>query len=292
MYLYSVEDFKNAKFNELLKVKCDTCNKIFERSKHLIVIARINKRSKHFCSNKCSGKSHATKTYHSCITCGYPTKTKFCSHSCSAKYSNVHRVLNRPKKERKRSYKKCTYCGNIRCNNRICVFLRHGGIKTFKKFGFDALSVEKFKEKLKSLLRNSSIFEICYNYDVQLNSMCGLLDVLNLKKKTSRKFGQGFWYTTWNNKKVFLRSSLELKMAKEFDNQQIDYVVNGLKIPYINSRGLRKIYIPDFYIPSKNLVVETKGSHFLDEECKPKSIATKDLGYNYKFILDGKEIPF
>ena len=69
------------------------------------------------------------------------------------------------------------------------------------------------------------------------------------------------WHTTWNNKKVYLHSSYELDYAKQLDDKQIDYDVESLHIKYWDSQQQRyRCAIPDFYIPSKHLIVEIKSN--------------------------------
>ena len=99
------------------------------------------------------------------------------------------------------------------------------------------------------------------------------------------------WHTTWNGKEVFLRSSYELDYANELDKQQIDYEVEFKHIKYWNSKEKEyRCAIPDFYIPSQNLIIEIKSSYTLDEQnMKDKMKAYKDLGYNFKLICDHKE---
>ena len=49
--------------------------------------------------------------------------------------------------------------------------------------------------------------------------------------------------------------------------------------------------IPDFYIPSKNLIVEIKSSFTLDKQNMiDKKKAYIEQGYNFKLICDFKEM--
>lgn len=99
------------------------------------------------------------------------------------------------------------------------------------------------------------------------------------------------WHITWNNKEVYLRSSFELDYAKELNEKQIDYEVEFKHIKYWDSQKQEyRCAIPDFYIPSENLIIEIKSSYTLDEQnMKDKFKAYKDLGYNTKLICDHKE---
>lgn len=122
------------------------------------------------------------------------------------------------------------------------------------------------------------------------------LNILNgkLKFNTSNNFYRQQWYTTWNNKKVFLRSSYEEKYAKYLDENKIEYFVETLKIQYYDSiLNKTRIAIPDFYLPSTNTIVEVKSNYTLDiQNMKDKFKEYNKLGYNTKLILEGKEITF
>lgn len=74
--------------------------------------------------------------------------------------------------------------------------------------------------------------------------------------------GKGYWHETWNNQKVFLRSSWELGFAKYLDSKQILYEVESKRFPIIYSyKGEQKsgTYCPDFYLPDRNKYYEVKG---------------------------------
>ena len=97
------------------------------------------------------------------------------------------------------------------------------------------------------------------------------------------------WYTTWNNKKYFLRSKSEVKYAQNLDKQQIDYEVETKRFMYLADDNKYRTYIADFYIPSRNLIVEIKGKYFTENNDKLKAQAVRSAGYEYKYILDGKD---
>ena len=100
------------------------------------------------------------------------------------------------------------------------------------------------------------------------------------------------WHTTWDNKKVYLRSSYELDYAIELDKTHILYEVESLKIRYYdNNRKRYRCAIPDFYLPETNEIVEIKSSWTYDEQnIKDRFNAYKKLGYKTKLILDHTEI--
>ncbi len=111
------------------------------------------------------------------------------------------------------------------------------------------------------------------------------------KSKGNLKYKSGY-HITWNNKKVFLRSSYEFEYARQLDKENIDYDVEKLHISYWDSQLLKnRLAVPDFYIPSTNTIVEIKSTYTLDEQnMKDKFKAYKDSGYNCKLIVNKKEI--
>lgn len=108
---------------------------------------------------------------------------------------------------------------------------------------------------------------------------------MNLAVNTKFKTG---YHTTWNNKRYFYRSSYEEDFCKELDMQKIDYEVESLRIQYYDSqRNKTRFAIPDFYIPSKNLIIEVKSTFTLDvQNMYDKFVKFKQLGYNVDLLLE------
>lgn len=119
----------------------------------------------------------------------------------------------------------------------------------------------------------------------------GIKKVEKEKKKVKKrkiKYKQG-WHITWNNKKIWLRSGAEFRYAKILDRNKIEYEYESLIFYYYDSQKnkIRK-GIPDFYIPSKNLIVEIKGRHLYDEvNIRDRESVYKSKGYNFQLIIDG-----
>jgi len=100
------------------------------------------------------------------------------------------------------------------------------------------------------------------------------------------------WHTTWNNKKVYLRSSYELDYAKMLDSYRILYGVEAKRIEYFDTiKNKNRIAIPDFYLLDLNMLIEIKSSYTLDlQNMKDKFKEYEKLGYKTKLILDKKEV--
>lgn len=112
--------------------------------------------------------------------------------------------------------------------------------------------------------------------EVRHRIMCGR----NGKKST---------YTTEDGRVLYLRSFLECKVTKflELINEEFEYEL--LEVPYVDPEGVSRKYIPDYYIKSRNLIIEAKP---VPRQVEPinelKKNASLDAGYNYLFI--GSEI--
>ena len=100
------------------------------------------------------------------------------------------------------------------------------------------------------------------------------------------------YHKTWDNNIVYLRYSYETDYANILDDNKIHYEVESLKIKYFDTQlNKERIAIPDFYIRDKNLIVEIKSNFTLDiQNMKDKVISYKNNGYDFKLILEHKEV--
>jgi hypothetical protein len=102
--LYTTEQYSQAKGKNLLSFECCNCKKIFQRTKTTIKYEVKRGRSIKYCSPSCKIKKSNTSVIDVCGFCGAKCTRKlteylssksgkiFCSHSCSAKYNNTHKV--------------------------------------------------------------------------------------------------------------------------------------------------------------------------------------------------------
>jgi len=283
-----------------------------------------------FCCQECA-RSFASKNTTGqlkkakCIDCGKliyigkrASNKKCRCEECNKKHINPSDI------------KKCNICGKIYYKHDHCcqnTFCKNHSIKQFKTlikyFGFNktklgTLEVENEFNRIKEIIYNlywkqeksfSDISKI-YNYKSNPGNLTKIFRYLNIpirtfsetskltylqgkqdNKECDNQYKQQ-WHTTWNNKEVYLRSSFELDYAKELDEQKINYDVECLHIKYWDSQKQEfRCAIPDFYIPSQNLIIEIKSSWTLDKQNMiDKMKAYKDLGYNFKLICNHKEM--
>lgn len=100
------------------------------------------------------------------------------------------------------------------------------------------------------------------------------------------------WHKTWDNRDVFLRSSYELALALELDEQRVKYDTECMRIMYFDTKQNRyRIAIPDFYLPESNTIIEVKATYWLDEEnMNDKSKEYQRLGFNFILKVDGEVV--
>lgn len=117
-------------------------------------------------------------------------------------------------------------------------------------------------------------------------------------KKT--KYFNGKFYSNKNKTTFTYRSSYELKyfFELEADDNVINYLSEGMQIPYVDSEGEKKTYIPDLmilYADGSVRVVEIKPKAMLrDVNVQRKAAACrtyirnhyKDKDISYKFITE------
>ncbi len=289
----------------IYKLKCKLCGKEYELE---LTESQYNKGNfTKFCSKSCANTRKYTEEQKQRIKQGMQ------------KYYELH-----PPKIKEKYY----HCGSKELNEKYSEIGCRQSKKWFNKlipFGFDITSLGSeriIKEfyKCKELLYNEYVINKLspadiykkYNCSKYINHSETLLHVFKdwgfntrsysdavlechlqgkLTSGTGQQYKQG-WHTTWNNKEVYYRSQNELNYAIELDNQQIDYEMESLRIKYFDTqKNEYRCAIPDFYIPSKNEIVEIKSSYTLDlQNMKDKFKAYKELGYNCKCICDYKEI--
>ncbi|MEG1008264.1 MAG: hypothetical protein RSE41_00125 [Clostridia bacterium] len=256
-----------------------------------------------YCSTRCSHSRIHNKE----------TKIKI-----SNSVNNYNIKTNRLKKNT------CKICGSINCTNEFCKKgQKYQHIKNLiKYFTFDekclgTLKVFEEYDRVKQLLYNDYIIHELttreigkkYNYK-SFNNFVLILDQLEIPRRTLKEsnklnYKKGLVKTpdsstskyksgthiTWEGKSIFYRSSYELNYAKILDEEHISYDVETLHIQYYDTQKNEiRTAIPDFYLVKDNMIVEIKSNYTLDyQNMRDKFRAYKDLGYNYKCILEGKE---
>lgn len=258
-----------------------------------------------FCSKECA-RSYSSKQNKNelkeakCINCGKPIFISKKASVLTCKCNECKNKVNKP------TFRKIH-------SKHINTLIKYFGFDSNKNNDNDA---ENEFNRIRSLLHrlywidhySSSEIANMFNYPNVGNLTGKVFKYLNISSKSNKesihenlkynkvklcnnnKYKCG-WHTTWNNNKVYLRSSYEFEYAKMLDEQHIDYEVESLRIEYYDSINKEnKIAIPDFYIPSTNTIVEIKSNYTLNvQNMLDKKLAYENAGYKFKLILEHKE---
>lgn len=168
-----------------------------------------------------------------CLICNKETK-RHTTKTCSIECRNIFQIKN--------PIKPCLICNNNfkpnTKNSKYCSEICQ--YKSLKGRIISEKQRKQHSERMKGKLIG------------KLNPMYG--------KKAAH--GKGYWHNTWENEKVFLRSSWELAFAKYLDSKNIRYQVENKRFPIkYFYQGMEKYgtYCPDFYLPDKDKYYEIKG---------------------------------
>ena len=215
----------------------------------------------------------------------------------------------------------CKTCGSEFCTDKkICKTWISGRSKLFIKFGFDISKLgsldfydeyNRIIQLLKDEYLNNSLVEIGEKYNINYQTIYMIFKNLGIKSRSLRDsnilaFKKGRYdlqdiniypyksgyHTSWDNKTFWLRSTYELEYCKKLDDQKIRYEVEKIRLQYFDTKdNVERTCVPDFYLIDTNEIVEIKSSWTYDEQnMKDKIKSYKESGYNFKLILDKKEI--
>lgn len=284
---------------------CKNCRKEFNYD-----YRKYRKKEPDFCSEYCA-KAYANKQLTGL------TKEAFCKQ-CGKKIlvdirSSVNNVLCKDCKE---SAHKVVY--NFKEDSEVGKFERKQMYKqksiNLQKVGFDfnaPLDTEYFRVKayLNKLYNTDELSTLVIQNMFNISStrtVPDLLHAFNIETRTFkdanhlaikkgrnnplnsldsiRTFYKHGWYKDFLGNKHYLRSSLEFKLAERLDSLKIEYETES-EIEYIDRRD-NKIHhgYPDFYLPSYNLYIETKGEFFYNKENLEDRFRAIDKN-NKKFLV-------
>lgn len=241
---------------------------------------------------------------------GSKTKLFFCDNTCSSQYYD--RGITRAKEEKKLH---CWVCGCKKHeDNGICKSSFFRTPHNLEKMGFDASAIgtervfeelELLKDKLERLYyeEKKSLPELCRLFGIPSNiTLQKIFNILDIKRRTptdgsvisnSRNGYRTGYHTSWEGNKVHYRSSYEHDYMKELDKAKIPYQGEGfLKFEYYDTKlNKKRIAYPDFYLPESNTIVEVKSNWtYNPQEMVDKVKAYKEAGYNFKLILEHREL--
>lgn len=231
-----------------------------------------------------------------------------------------------------RKEKLCKFCGRTisidRQKSKYCINeckIKNNQVPSLiKYFKFDSSvigTIEVFNEwnRVKHVLEElywkeeKTSTEICkmFGYPNSGNLTSKIFKYLEIKPKTAQEsahlnFKNGIltpptnsiyirgWHVTWDNRKVYLRSSYEFKFAEYLDRLHVYYTVEDFRIEYFDTvKNCKRISIPDFYIPEENLIIEVKSNYTLNiQNMIDKAREYRIQGYNFLLFLENRYLTF
>lgn len=232
------------------------------------------------------------------------------------------------KSNKKLKIKLCKICGQEKCLNLDVCKHPKNWFNNLIFFGFDnnilgTINIHKEYYRIKELLEkeyldnNLSPSDISkkYLYDKNSENILHILKAFKIKTRnlseseinaylsgkilsvngvdSNYQFKHG-WHKTWNNKKVYYRSSYELKYIKILDENKIDYETEYFRIKYWDSEKCKyRVAIPDIFIKMENKIIEIKSKvTFNKQNIIDKFKEYKKLGFDVYMIHEHTEYSY
>jgi|AntAceMinimDraft_18_1070375.scaffolds.fasta_scaffold03816_3 hypothetical protein len=208
-----------------------------------------------------------TKKEGSCVICGKPTKFE------SIKYG----------------YKNCC---SIKCKNIYAHIQSKQACN--KKYKVDyPLQSKEIQETMKKTVQSKYQCDYYvqskeYKKEMMLryNVESTLQSTELFNKGFKKRIQSGLKIKNFRDTNLTYQGSYELDFLEKFYDK-ID-IKNGASVPYL-FEGKNKVYHSDFYIPSKNLIIEIKNSYLYERDkskikAKEKAIVSND--FKYMIIID------
>jgi hypothetical protein len=190
---------------------------------------------------------------------------------------------------------------NIKLFKKLKIYKKKTKLSDLNKIALEKLYEEYFINKKSKLvlkeeygLMSNTIYDFFKKNNITLRTLneSALISYEKNRQsvRTDVRYKQG-WHTTWDGEKVFYHSSYELDYAKQLDEEKISYEMESLRIRYFDTqKNKERIAIPDFYLPKTNTIIEIKSDHTLDKKNMSDKVKRyKEMGYNFKLILEGNE---
>ena len=283
--------------------KCTTCNKSYEREKQLIGHRKIHsqkyilnksiifKNNSELYKKRALDKYNLTPRY--CKFCNKRfeydeyranRQKQYCNSSCAASFNNTGRVRSDISKK-KVSQKLADHYSRVietcckGCNKNIQIN------KIQKRFGnYCNFCIKKRNEitnkKYNCLKCNKSIlknkFKLCKD--------CWIVSEEFEKQRGNylKNFVKGYYFCSYENRDIYLNSSLEFAFAKFCDDNDIKWSKPKHLKYTLNNR--QHFYFPDFYINEYDLYIEVKGYFWKNDREKMCAVITCNQDKKIKII--------
>lgn len=220
-----------------------------------------------------------------CLFCNSPieykfkTTKKFCNSSCAAKYNNKGRVRSKESKEKVSSVlKKKFKTGELKPSSFIKVGNNNlGGLK-YCKIKYNTCKIcnrifitQSWKSR-KTCSKKCRVIASTQNRTYQ-----------NGSRKPS------WYFNKWEDKKVLLESSWEVKIAELLDKLNIKWI-RPKPIKWIDNNNQNRLYYPDFYLEKYNLYLDPKNPYCMEQDKEKMSKVIQLINIEYGSLDKIKKI--
>jgi hypothetical protein len=159
-----------------------------------------------------------------------------------------------------------------------------------EKYGVEySLQYEEVRQKSKNT-KLEKYGDGNYNNPEKYKQTCleryGVEHAMHNKEIFDKSQRKGFLSQYYKDTNIYYRGSYELDFLNKYHNKIDIENAPGIKYEY---NGESKIYFPDFYISSLNLILEIKSLYYFEkykDKCLAKEKATNANGFNFFMILD------
>ena len=253
---------KNPRKNQNKEFICEECNKTFKKFDGLSKHIGLNHNKKQYYDKYLKDKNEGI-----CPICGKETTylnrwdrgyKKTCSKKCE-QLSRMYEI----KETKEKLY------GNKNYNNS-----KKRNKTNIKKYG-NKCPMQNKKIHKKILSNNLKKYGVEYPFQSD-----------KIQQKVINKFSH---YYRFKDTNIYYQTSYEKDFLEKYFNKYND-IERGKSIIY-SYKNKKTYYLPDFYIPSLNLIVEIKNSYLAKRDktqILAKKKATISNGFNYIIIIDKK----
>lgn len=193
---------------------------------------------------------------------------KFCGSSCSATYNNKQREGHNDETKNKIS-KKLT-------GRKLSEEHKKKSSISLNKIN-DKTNFEKRKKNYDKFPKFCTVCEQKIEYEQRHRKTCST--ECKIFSSTNRTYLNGSRKTIKYNK-IILESTWELKLAKWLDDKKIVWE-RPKPIVWLDDKNKKRLYYPDFYIPSLDLYVDPKNPYCMEKDKIKMSIISKKIKILY-----------
>ncbi|HRW21274.1 MAG TPA: hypothetical protein P5509_04820 [Bacteroidales bacterium] len=150
--------------------------------------------------------------------------------------------------------------------------------------------IENFPDAYNELTGNANIMTSKKGHEIWQDSIekhYGVRNPMQVREVFNKQQKSAFQLKQYKNYDIYYRGTYELDFLKKFYDK-ID-IKDPIITPEYTHNDTKRKYFPDFYVPSKNLIIEIKSSYYYKRDRATiiqKALSVLRLGYEFIIIID------